>query len=103
MIPVAALACGCGCDVFDVATSTMLPSGSGGVAYLQSAFQDQNRNYSGSSRAPASDNSDIDIRTQFLMAGVQYIFKGNWGVQLEVPFSHRFFTTTGGASGSDIV
>ena len=33
----------------------------------------------------------------------QYMFDRSWGSQVEVPYDDRYFKTTGGASGSDIV
>lgn len=86
-------ACACGCGVFDVGTSSMLPQGKGGMIWVEYDYQDQNHNWSGTSRAPAGDNSDKEIRTDFYQLGVQYFFSRSWGVQLEVPFDHRYFKT----------
>jgi hypothetical protein len=86
-------ACACGCGVFDVATSSMFPNGAGGMAYLQYDFQDQDRNWSGTSQAPASNNGDKQIETDFFTAGLQYMFNRSWGVQLEVPYDYRTFKT----------
>jgi hypothetical protein len=86
-------ACACGCGVFDVATSSMLPNGPGGMAYLQYDFQDQDRNWNGSSQAPSVNNPDKQIETDFITAGLQYMFNSNWGLQLEVPFDYRTFKT----------
>jgi hypothetical protein len=86
-------ACACGCGVFDVATSSMFPNGPGGMAYLQYDFQDQDRNWSGSSQAPSVNNPDKQIETDFVTAGLQYMFNSSWGLQLEVPFDYRTFKT----------
>src|ERR1035438_1216751 len=67
-------ACACGCSVFDVATSSMLPKGQGGMAFVQYAYQDQNRNWNGTSLAPAANNDDKQIATDFVMFGLQYMF-----------------------------
>ncbi len=83
--------CACGCGVFDVGTSSMFPSGEGGMAYLQYAFQDQDRNWSGTAQAPASNNGDKQIETDFFIAGLQYMFNSSWGLQLEVPYDYRTF------------
>jgi hypothetical protein len=96
-------ACACGCGIFDVATSSMFPEGPGGMAYLEYDYQDQDRNWSGNSQAPAANNPDKDIRTHFITAGVQYMFNSRWGLQAELPYDVRHFETTGGASGSDRV
>ncbi len=86
-------ACACGCGVFDVGTSSMFPNGRGGMAFLQYDYQDQNRNWSGTSRAPAINNGDKEIETDFLTIGLQYMFNSSWGVQVELPYDYRKFTT----------
>jgi hypothetical protein len=89
-------ACACGCSVFDVATSSMLPKGQGGMAFVQYAYQNQNRNWNGTSRAPAANNDDKQIETDFVMFGLQYMFNDKWGAQLEVPFDYRRFKADDG-------
>jgi hypothetical protein len=92
-VPGVVHACACGCGVFDVATSSMFPNGQGGMAWLQYDYQDQNRNWSGTSQAPAANNSDKEILTDFTTFGLQYMFNQSWGVQLEVPYDYRSFKT----------
>ncbi|MGA2175218.1 MAG: transporter [Verrucomicrobiota bacterium] len=103
LTPSVGWACACGCGVFDVGTSSMLPQGPGGMVFAEYDFQDQTWNWSRGSRAPAVDNPDKEIRTDFTMLGLQYMFNRSWGVQVELPYDVRYFQTTGGASGSDIV
>ena len=91
--PTAAVACACGCAVFDVGTSSLLPSGAGGTAYFEYDFLDQNTDWSGTSRAPASANDDKEIRTDFFQAGAQYMFNNRWGVMAEMPFADRLLKT----------
>jgi len=93
-VPGVVHACACGCGVFDVATSSMLPNGAGGMAYLQYDYQDQNRNWSGTSEAPAADNGDKEIETHFVTAGMQYMFNSSWGAQIEIPYDFRYFKGT---------
>jgi hypothetical protein len=96
--------CACGCGIFEVGTSSMLPSGMTGlVLYLEYAYQDQNKNWSGINRAPAANNPDKEIRTIFLIPGFQYYFNRDWGIQAEVQLANRYFKTTGGPTGDDIV
>ena len=102
-VPRIGWACACGCGIFEVGTSSMFPHGAGGMVYFDYDFQDQNINWSGSSRAPAEDNPDKEIRTSFITAGVQYMFNRDWGIQGELPFDYRYFQTTGGATGNEIV
>ena len=103
MAPSMSWACACGCGVFDVGTGLMLPQGAGGMAWVEYDYQDQDQNWHGTSSAPASNNSDKEIRTHFVTAGFQYMFDRNWGFQVEVPYDYRYFKTTGGATGNEIV
>ena len=64
------------------------------MAYVQDAYQDQNRNWSGTSQAPAANNDDKEIQTDFLMVGLQYMFNSSWGAQIEVPYDFRYFRGT---------
>ncbi len=57
-------------------------------------LMDQNKNWEGASSAPASDNSDKEIRTNFYTVGIQYMFSHNWGVMAELPTYHRSLETT---------
>jgi hypothetical protein len=93
LMPSQAWACACGCGVFDVGTSSMFPTGSGGTAFLGYDYQDQDHNWHGSSSAPAANNSDKELETHFFTAGLQYMFDRSWGFQVEVPLWDRKFTT----------
>jgi len=88
-----ALACACGCGVFDVGTTSMFPTAAGGMAYLGYDYQNQNQDWAGSSKAPAVDNADKRITTSFVTAGVQYMFNRDWGVNVEVPVWNRTLLT----------
>ncbi len=94
-----ALACACGCGVFDVGGSSMMPSGEGGTAYLEYDYMDQGRNWHHTSSAPLADNDDKRIRSSFYVAGMQYMFSRKWGIELQVPYTHRDFTTTDDNTG----
>ena len=93
MVPGAAFACTCGCGVFEVGTSAMFPDGIGGMAYVDYAFQNQDQNWSGNSKASAFQNDDKNITTSFVTAGAQYMFDRSWGIQLELPTAYRSFST----------
>jgi hypothetical protein len=97
------LGCACGCGIYEVGTSAMFPDGSGVMAFLDYDYQDQNRNWSGSSEAPAADNGDKDTRTGWLTLGYQDMFSRAWGIRVELPYERRHLETTGGASGDEIV
>ena len=96
-----AQACACGCGVFAVGTSSLLPSGAGGTAFLEYDYMNQTQNWHGTSSAPAADNDDKNIRSDFFVAGLQYMFNRDWGLSLEVPYTNRLFITEdGGQLGS---
>jgi len=94
-----AAACACGCGVFSVGTSSLLPNGAGGTAFFEYDYLNQTQNWSGTSSAPAADNDDKDIRTDFYTAGLQYMFNRDWGIMAEVPYWDRLFVTTPGSGG----
>ena len=85
--------CACGCGIFDVGTASMFPTQEGGMVWAEYDFMDQNKNWSGTSSAPAADNSDKRIRTSFITVGGQYQFNRSWGVSVEVPYWERLFKT----------
>ncbi|HEV2332475.1 MAG TPA: hypothetical protein VGV16_04870 [Gammaproteobacteria bacterium] len=89
-----ASACACGCGVFSVGTSALLPNGAGATAFLEYDYMNQSQNWSGSSSAPAANNADKDIRTDFYTAGLQYMFDRDWGLMAEIPYWDRLFVTT---------
>ena len=85
--------CACGCDIFDVGTSSMLPTEPGWMLYVGYDFLDQNQNWSGTSTAPASHNDDKELKTSFTDVGLQYLINSSWGFQVQVPYNFRSFTT----------
>jgi hypothetical protein len=97
--PLVTHACACGCGVFDVGTGAMFPDGAGGQVYAEADFMDQNRNWSGTSSAPADGNEDLRIRTAFYTVGGQYMFNRRWGVSVDLPYWSRKFTTTDAETG----
>ena len=57
---------------------------------------DQNQNWSGTASAPAADNPDKRIRTNFWTAGAQYSFNRSWTAELDVPYWERLFANAAG-------
>jgi hypothetical protein len=94
LLPAVGWACACGCGVFDVGTGTMMPNGQGGEAFLEFDYMDQNQNWSSTSAANGNNNSDKEIRSEFVVAGFQYMFNREWGVMALLPYTNRDFTTT---------
>jgi len=64
------------------------------MAFLQFAYQNQDQNWNGWSKAPDSDNGDKKIETEFMTAGGQYMFNSSWGAQFELPYDFRYFKGT---------
>ena len=94
LAPGAAFACACGCGIYDVGTSSMLPEDTGATAFLGYTFQDQNKNWSGTSSAPGADNEDKKIETTTYTPGAQYFVNRDWGAQIQIPVVHRTFDSS---------
>ena len=88
-------ACACGCSAFDVGGTSALPieGDQGGRAFVEWDHSNQNRNWSGTSSAPAANNSDKRILTDWFRLGFQYMFNRDWGVMATLPYANRTFIT----------
>ncbi len=95
LIPSGAFACACGCAVFDVGSVSLLPKEGdhGGAVYFEWDYSDQKQNWSGTSKAPAANNGDKQILTDWYVVGLNYMFNRDWGVMVRVPTANRAFTT----------
>ena len=100
--PSVSQACACGCGLFDVGTESMFALNAGLTLFLEYDSMDQNKNWSGTSRAPADDNDDKRIRTRFINAGFKYQFDRSWGVAVEIPYWQRRFDTTDANTGNTV-
>ena len=90
----AALACACGCSVFDVGgLESPQEEDHGGRIFFEFWDGYQYQNYIGSSRAPSSANTDKVINTQWYNVGLEYMFNRQWGVMVRVPTTDRTLTT----------
>ncbi len=78
----------------------MLPQGPGGMLFEEFDYMDQNMNWHHTSPAPAEDNGDKDIRTEFTTLGLQYMFNRKWGAEVELPYDFRHYAATSGGSTS---
>ena len=94
LMPSAASACACGCGIFDVGTSSLFASGTGGTVFFEYDFVNQRANRSGTSAAPSAANEDKKVRTDFFTVGGQYMFSRDWGAMVKVPVVQRHFETT---------
>jgi hypothetical protein len=93
LTPGTALACACGCGVFDVGTGTMLPTDTGGTAWLEYDYMNQSQNWHGLSPSSSANNDDKQIRSDFFTLGGEYMFDRDWGVMAEAPYTDRHFKT----------
>jgi hypothetical protein len=104
LVPANAYACACGCGIFDVGANVLagMPtdSESGLSVWFRYSYMNQNQNWEGTSRAPASDNGDKEINTSFYTIGGEYMINSDWTVMAELPVYARGFTTTDDAQGS---
>lgn len=101
-IPHIALACACGCGVFDIQTGSNMPNGKGGTVWLEYDYMNQHNNWNNTSSAPSANNEDKTIITHFVTVGGQYMFNNAWGVTAQLPYWDRYFKTTDEDTG-DIV
>lgn len=94
-------ACACGCGVFSVGTSALLPNGQGNTVFLEYDYLNQTQNWSGTSSVPAADNEDKNVRSDFYTIGLEHMFNRDWGISLAIPYTDRLFITEdGGKLGS---
>ena len=94
MFPTLTFACACGCNVFTVGTRWTMPTSAGFSVSLQYNYMNQIRNWSNWQSAPADQNEDLAIRTNFYTLGIQYLADRDWGFMVETPIWNRFFKTT---------
>ncbi|MDE1923622.1 MAG: hypothetical protein KGI55_09370, partial [Gammaproteobacteria bacterium] len=94
LAPDQARACACGCGLFDIGTASMFPTRTGAMLFVEADMMDQNQNWSGTSSAPAANNADQRIHTEFFNLGLQVQFNRQWGAEMELPYWNREFRTT---------
>ena len=69
----------------------MFPTHTGGMAFLEYDYQNQNRNWRGESPSSAAGNDDKKIISNFFTVGYQYLLNRSWGVMGELPYTSRYF------------
>ncbi len=106
LAPVSAMACACGCGIFDTGVTSITPqaSDSGLSVFVRTTFMDQDHNREAGHQASPDDNTDKRIQTQFYTVGFNYRISPQWLVMAELPLVHRDFTTIpDGAAGPERV
>jgi hypothetical protein len=100
-ITTAALACACGCSVFDVGGGLLPQEGnSGGRIFLEYWSLNQNTNWVGNAAVSGALNQDKHVVTQWVNVGFEYMFNRDWGMMVRVPTTDRNFTTTNLTTGA---
>lgn len=98
LLPANAFACACGCGIFDVGANVLagMPTESenGVSVWFRYSYMNQNQNWEGMSKAPASDNGDKEINTSFYTVGGEYMINMDWTIMAELPIYARHLTTT---------
>jgi len=89
MTPSLSWACACGCGVFEVATPSLLPNGSGATAWVEYDYMRQYIDWHATTPASAGQNNDKKLETNFVTVGAQYMSNRSWGVMLEIPYWER--------------
>ena len=72
----------------------------GGAVYFEWDHSDQNRNWSGTSKAPADNNADKRILTDWYVVGLNYMINRDWGMSVRIPSANRAFTTDTSATNT---
>ena len=97
--PASAWACACGCGVFEVGTASLFPHSGGGTFWLEYDYMDQYINWHATEVASANRNDDKRLKSDFMTAGLQYMFNREWGAMVEIPYTIRYFRTTNDETG----
>jgi len=91
--PNLASACACGCGVFSVGAGNLMPDDAKASVFVEYDFMNQSKNWASGSSAPAEDNADKKIRTDFITLGGQFHIAKAWTVTAAAPVWNRAFTT----------
>jgi hypothetical protein len=83
-------ACACGNAISNAATSSLIPSGKGGIAFIQYDYIAQTRNWSADKKS-SGHNHDSRIESQIITAGMQYMFSDSIGAAIRIPYISRQF------------
>lgn len=101
-LPSLAQACACGCGIFGVGANQMFPTTSPDVVSLEWDTLDQSQSRSGAHAAPAADNPDKRIRTNFYTLTWQHALDEDWTVSASLPYWQRYFDTSDETSGAPV-
>ncbi len=91
LTPSVGWACACGCGVFDVGTSSMLPQGPGGMVFAEYDFMDQNMNWSGASPRPRRTMATRRFGPTSPPSVCSTCSTAVGALQVELPYDVRYF------------
>jgi hypothetical protein len=106
LAPIQAMACACGCGIFDAGITSITPqdSDSGLSVFARFSTMDQDANRQQGHAATPDDNADKRIKTDFYTLGATYVIRHKWMIMAELPLYDRKFTTTGAdAAGNPLI
>ena len=92
-LPGQALACACGCGIFDVGLPGLPVTGMNDQLSLQYSYMNQNMDHNFTNNVSNALNPDKQIQTDFYTLYGQHMFNQDWGIMAMIPFWHRSFTT----------
>lgn len=84
-----ALACSCGCNVFNVGTQSLFPNSEGNLIFVEYGYANQKTPWHNNYKASANDIHHQQIKTQSVNVGFQKSFNRSWTMQTKVPFVKR--------------
>lgn len=89
-----AMACACGCSVFDVGFDGFPQEDDhGGRVFYEWDHSNQTQNWIAGSKASANANNDKNVNTDWHSIGFEYMLNREWGVSAKLPYVDRSFTT----------
>ena len=92
-LPGQALACACGCGIFDIGLPGLPVTGMNNQLSLQYSYMNQNIDHDFTNNVSNALNPDKQIQTDFYTLYGQHMFNQDWGIMAMIPFWHRSFTT----------
>ena len=79
------------CHICNLGLDGLIPQVKESTLFLEVDLSDQNKNWSGTSRAPAADNPDKVIRDDFFIVGGEFKFDDRWSARIEVPVTNQTY------------
>ncbi len=88
ILPKAAISCSCGCNIFSIGTSNLIPSQPGNFAFMEYSHANQTTNWK-KDKKETTPNHHLQIKTTAVNFGLQTIFNKDWGTRIILPVIER--------------